>query len=103
MKKTPTYSKEMPSFERSDCAFGVMFNSFDACNEDASKLERFGIGEFFCLKLKPDPSNRTELVVYKSILDRFKSDEKISFSARAGNVGFELMFILLHFQEFFSI
>lgn len=81
-KKNELYSRDSPSFVRRDCAFGVIFNNFEAGKDDASRLERLRIEEFFCLKLRPDPSKRTELVVYKSMLDRFKSDEKISFSVR---------------------
>lgn len=65
-----------------DCAFGVILCSFDVCNEDASKLVRFGFDEFFCLKLNSDPSNRTELVAFKSIFDKFNSDEKMSLSVK---------------------
>lgn len=62
-----------------------MLNIFEVCKEDASKLERFGVGEFFCLKLKLDPSKRTELVPNTSRFDKFSSDEKISFSVRTVN------------------
>lgn len=81
-----TYSNDTPSFERSCCVFGVIWSNFDVCIEDASKLERFRIEEFFCLKLKLEPSKRTELDVYSSIFDRFKSTENMSFSLSA--IGF---------------
>lgn len=51
-------------------------NSFDACNDDESILDRF-----FCFILSPDPSNRTEFEAPKLTFDKLNSDEKISFSS----------------------
>lgn len=84
-----THSKEAPSLERNECAFGVMLNNFEVCSEDASRLERLRIDEFFCLKLKFDPSNRMEPVVMcNSVLDIFKSDAKMSLSVSASERNF---------------
>lgn len=75
-----THSNEPPALDRKD-ALDVTLNNFDACNDDISQVERFRIDEFFCLKLKADPSKRTELLVCKSTFDILNSDEKISFSS----------------------
>lgn len=81
-----TYSAEVPTFDRNESRpLGVTLNSFDVCNDEISQMERLRIEEFRCLKLKADPSNRTELVVCKSTFDILKSFEKMSFSSGAKN------------------